>query len=109
MHQFLGKVSIFALKRIHDEAIICKEVHAFSMLASYTLYIATLLSYGANLPYNYLFGFIVISSLYAVNYRVYNHDNIWIWASHLALKRARIDTVLGTRIPRTVSGRRPNT
>jgi hyaluronan synthase len=49
-------------------------------IAVYTLILVTLLSYGTQFPYIYLFGFIVISLLYAVNYRIYNADNTWIWA-----------------------------
>lgn len=59
-------------------------------IAIYTLYIITLLSVGTNLPYIYLFGFFIVSALYAVNYRMYNHDHTWIWSPIWTLMDALI-------------------
>ena len=50
------------------------------VVAAYTIWFKPIFSRGAFLPWVYLFGLAVVSMLYAINYRQYNKDRLWVYA-----------------------------
>lgn len=50
------------------------------VVAAYTIWYRPLITHGTFLPWVYLFGLCVVSLLYAINYRKYNNDQLWVFA-----------------------------
>ena len=50
------------------------------VVAAYTIWFRPIFTHGTFLPWFYLVGLIIVSFLYAANYRRYNKDHLWIYA-----------------------------
>jgi hyaluronan synthase len=50
------------------------------VVAAYTIWYKPIVTHGTFTPWVYLFGLTVVSMLYAINYRRYNKDRLWVYA-----------------------------
>src|SRR6266704_1379290 len=50
------------------------------VVAAYTIWFRPIFTHGTFLPWVYLFGLAAVSLLYAINYRQYNRDRLWVYA-----------------------------
>jgi hyaluronan synthase len=54
--------------------------YATFAVAIYSIFLLPIFSLGTLLPFLYLFGLIIVSSLYASNYKMYNNDRTYLYA-----------------------------